>query len=454
MSPQGRSREYEKMPDMPKRTPLLNGIRPPGNSFVLPEHKMVYISVTKVACTSLRWMVADLAGEDFAKFYRAPAAHQTRLMTIHTNRAEWKYVPQVKYLRPEMLEEISRDNGWFIFAMVRDPWTRLWSGWQSKFLVRHAAFLAQYGSEPSFPRVPSKPEEVLEDWRAFIEAAPWRTNAQLATDVHFLPQVRSVQPKGINYTRIYDLREMSMLISDIQAHLESVGKAKPLYLPRANENPLPLIADVFSNGVKEAIVAEYEKDFEAFPDRWNFDDLRLPDETWTMDAIRGAAFHTVANERISDLARELKAARRSAAGKRDAVPKSAAAQSVPSPARTPSPRTSSPRASSARASSARTAAAPKPKSVSAKLRGLRRGLAAVARLPRRARQTAQRCLGAGAHHEVAGRARQERAGHGRQVVTAATRSDSLAACAERSAPTPSNRSSCSTSRRRRTPARA
>lgn len=270
---------------------------------------MVYISVTKVACTSLRWMVADLVGEDFEMFYRAPAAHQSRLMTIHTHRTLWEHSPQLKDVDPELMTQISRDNGWFIFAVVRDPWSRLWSGWQSKFLVRHAGYVAGYGDEPWFPRVPEKPSDVIEDWTRFINARPWATNAELAKDVHFKPQVASVRPQGINYTQIYDITNMSQLFADIRAHLESVGKAQPLYLPRANETPLALTAEVLSNGIAEAIKDSYQVDFDAFGERWSVDDLRFVPDGWTMDAIRAAAFHTVANERIGDLSRELKAAK-------------------------------------------------------------------------------------------------------------------------------------------------
>jgi hypothetical protein len=290
--------------------PLLNGIRPPGNSFVLPRHKMVYISVTKVACTSLRWMIADLGGEDFERFYRSSAPHQSRLMTVHADRASWRHVPQLKNVQPDVLGEISRDNGWFIFAMVRDPWSRLWSAWQSKFLVRHSSYVDQYGTQAWFPRVPEQPSDVIEDWAAFIAARPWRTNPELAKDVHFQPQVRSVRPQQINYTRIYDLSRMSELINDIQAHLESIDMSHRLYLPRANENPLPLTAEVLDNGVRESIERAYRADFNAFPDRWNFADLKFAEDGWTPDAIRAAAFHTVANERIGDLSRELRESRR------------------------------------------------------------------------------------------------------------------------------------------------
>lgn len=294
------------------RTPLLNGIAPPDHSFVLAEHKIVHISVTKAACTALRWMLAALAGEDFERFYRAPEPHQTRLQTIHTARTTWQHVPRLKDVAPEVIAGISRDDGWFIFAVVRDPWTRLWSAWQSKLLVRHAGYRRAYGNEPWFPRVPEKPEDVLEDWRAFVEAAPWGTNPRLSNDVHFLPQVRTVLPEGVNYTRVYDLREMSRLLADLQAHLDSVGKAQPLYLPRANVSPLSVTTGVFADGVADTIRAAFAPDFEVFHNHgWDLADVRTAGG-WSLDAIKAVAFETLANERIGDLSRELRATRRRA----------------------------------------------------------------------------------------------------------------------------------------------
>jgi hypothetical protein len=301
-----------------KLTPMVKG-RSPGNSFVLWDQKIVYISVTKVACTALRWMVADLSGEDLESFYSATSGHQSRLMTIHRERTHWQNTPQYFDVPREKRPEISRDNGWFIFAVVRDPWSRLWSAWQSKFLVRHRLYVETYGSEPWFPRVPEKPQDVIDDFRAFVEASPWLTNETLSTDVHFLPQVHSVRPKEINYTKVYDLREMSTLLADIRTHLRTIGRDQELYLPRSNETPLPLIPAVLENGVAERITELYRADFDQYGDRWSLDTVKMQD-SWTDDAIRFAAYHSVANERIGDmrdaareLRRELKAANKTIA---------------------------------------------------------------------------------------------------------------------------------------------
>jgi hypothetical protein len=282
-------------------SPVLNDIRAPGNTFVLPEHKIVYVSVTKVACTSLRWMVADLSGEDLESFYTGPAAHQTRLMTIHRDRQFWEKTPQLFKLSLEERTQISRDNGWLIFAVVRDPWNRLWSGWQSKFLVRHPYYVKLYGEEDWFPRVPQSQQDVVEDFAKFVFAEPWLTNERLSTDVHFKTQTFSVRPEGINYSKIYDLARLDELFADVHTHLQGLGKDQELYLPRANETPLPLIPAVLEGGVAEQIQKSYQEDFDNFGDRWSLDRVKMKADSWSDDAIKHAEYHSVANERIGDL---------------------------------------------------------------------------------------------------------------------------------------------------------
>lgn len=279
---------------------VTDGGLPPSNSWVLPEHKMVYISVTKVACTGLRWMFADLAGEDASRFHNAAGPHLTRLMTVHAMRSKWKHVGRLSDMPREEVEAISPDNGWFVFAVVRDPWSRLWSAWQSKFLVRHPYFVRDYQDEPWFPRVPKDADELLEDWRTFVEKHPWTDLPELSKDSHFWPQVRSVRPHGLAYSGIYDLADLGRLTSDVHGHLQGLGRDQELYLPRANETPLRMTEDVLAGGVAESIEDLYAADFDEFGDRWDRSRLRLH-ERWTQDAIHSVGFHVAVSERVGDL---------------------------------------------------------------------------------------------------------------------------------------------------------
>lgn len=270
-----------------------------NNSFVLPEHKILYMSVTKAACTGLKWMCADLAGEKRARFYPRGGAQQSRLMGIHGGRRRWKHVSRLEDLTGPQRADISAKNGWFVFAVVRDPYSRLWSAWQSKFLVRAALYAPTYAAETWYPRVPRSGDDVLADWRAFVEARPWRRHRQLRENIHFRSQVEAVLPRRIDYSRIYDLTEMSALFADLHEHLRGVGRDGPLYTPRANETPLRMSRAALDGGVAETIREEFAADFRAFGRSWDTDGLRLVDG-WSSDAIENIQSQAAANERIGD----------------------------------------------------------------------------------------------------------------------------------------------------------
>jgi hypothetical protein len=196
---------------------------------------------------------------------------------------------------------ISPDNGWFVFGALRDPWSRLWSAWQSKFLVRANRYVRNYRDEPFFPRVPQRASDIVEDFRTFVELAPWTTDPRLAEDLHFRPQVRALQPEAIPFTRIYDLREFGTMTADLHAHLQTIGQDKELYVPRANETPVPMSREVWAGGLKERVEQLYREDFDAFGERWDFDRLKFAPDGWTQDAVNHAAYQTEANDWIGQV---------------------------------------------------------------------------------------------------------------------------------------------------------
>ena len=130
---------------------------PPNKTatYVMRRWKTVYVSVPKAACTSLKWLVADLQEEDPAHFYETPSAETSRTMTIH-HRSRWQHTPMLHELDDEELAEITPENGWFVFAVVRHPAARLWSGWQSKFLLHEPHFFKRY-PEAHLAAAPRRP---------------------------------------------------------------------------------------------------------------------------------------------------------------------------------------------------------------------------------------------------------------------------------------------------------
>ena len=300
---------------------------PPNKTatYVMKRWKTVYVSVPKAACTSLKWLVADLQEEDPEHFHRAMSRETGRQMTIH-HRARWQHTPMLNELSDEELEEIRPDNGWFIFAVVRHPSARLWSGWQSKFLLREPHFVAHYPEAP-WPRVPVTTADVVEDFHTFARTLEREPEQPIFHDRHFRSQSRLLRTDRVPYSRVYQTAEFGQLLRDLEAHLRPFGLGEMPRLRRSNETPLLPVPSLFSPEVAATIKHHYEADF----DQFGYDDV-VPEtlartEEYSPEQLAEIGRLVERAERIGDLfklnvearkqnrqqARQLRAALRAAA---------------------------------------------------------------------------------------------------------------------------------------------
>jgi len=133
------------------------------HTFVLRDYKIVYVSTPKVACTSLKWMVAGIGGEDPQVFL--DAARPGTESAIHVHRL-WQKVPTLHEMSDDDLAGIDGDKGWHVFAMVRHPAARLWSAWQEKLLLRIPRMLDKTPAR----LVPALPKSTASPWTTRAEA--------------------------------------------------------------------------------------------------------------------------------------------------------------------------------------------------------------------------------------------------------------------------------------------
>lgn len=286
---------------------------------MLPEYRVAYVVVSKAACTSFKWLVAELQGEEPAQFHARTSRMVTRDMCIH-HRGAFLRTPRLADLADDALEEVSTENGWFIFTLSRHPAARLFSAWQSKLLLREPRWVELHGHAPWFPRVPRSTEDVVEDFARFAEVLTDERGQWILGRRHFMPQVAEAAPDRVPYTRIYDTAEIPQLLADLEGHLRAHGWEGELRLKQSNETPLRPIARLFDEPVREAIASVFADDFRAF----GYDDP-LPPRLDPLDEYPAAAFEEVGrlierHERIGDLAvaaaelaAELKQVRREAA---------------------------------------------------------------------------------------------------------------------------------------------
>ena len=237
---------------------------PPNKTatYVMRRWKTVYVSVPKAACTSLKWLVADLQEEDPAHFYETPSAETSRTMTIH-HRSRWQHTPMLNELDDEELAEITPENGWFVFAVVRHPAARLWSGWQSKFLLHEPHFFKHF-PEATWPRIPTSTSDVVEDFHTFVRSLAADPTAPIFHDRHFRSQSRLLRTDRVPYSRVYQTAQFGELMRDLEAHLRPLGLERMPALRRSNETPLPPVEQLFTAEVVDTLQKHYAADFEQF----------------------------------------------------------------------------------------------------------------------------------------------------------------------------------------------
>ena len=307
---------HPRLPDGtdPLGDPLhaLGGTR---RAYVVPQLKILYISVAKNACTTIKWLVSELAGEDPRQFRPGAGPFVSREEGIHV-RARWKHTPMLNQLPAGVRAGISPDNGWFVFGVVRDPRPRLFSAWQNKFLMRNPAY-SRWRDESWYPRVPRSAQEVVEDFATFVDLMHTHPDAPVLNDAHFQPQVPYLAEQVVPYSAIYEIGELGSMRADLEAHVRVQGWTGEVRLGRSNDTPLRATADVFAAPVRERIEAYFHEDFERFGDLWDASKLESA-PPWSGEVMTALRAQIALSERIDELTALVKRARASGATKQSA----------------------------------------------------------------------------------------------------------------------------------------
>lgn len=224
-------------------------------TIVLRDLRLLFLPVPKAGCTTILWLLADLAGLEPERFAASARPEISTAMTVH-DASLWRPEHRLARYAPEERAALLAEDGWLRFSVVRDPWPRLWSAWQSKLLLREPAFAETFGGEPWFPRVPATPADLLEDFRAFVAAV-----GDGATDVHWAVQQRLVSRLALGHVgRVEQLAETLALV---RAH---VGEERwPAGgLRHENRSLLALPAGAFGDAGAAVLRDRYREDLEAF----------------------------------------------------------------------------------------------------------------------------------------------------------------------------------------------
>ena len=224
-------------------------------TIVLPEQRVLYMPVPKAGWTTVGWLLAEVAGLPHDLFEHSMLPGVSTALTIH-DMSLWGDGYRLADYEGEERERILTEEGWFRFSIVRNPATRLWSGWQSKLLLREPRFYDMFGEEPWFPRVPEKPDDMVEDFRRFAAAVA----AGEAVDVHWAVQSELIERLPIDH--VGRLEKLDQTLALLREHVD--GANWPTETRQENRTPVPLPPAAYDEQAAAALNGHYREDFERY----------------------------------------------------------------------------------------------------------------------------------------------------------------------------------------------
>lgn len=225
-----------------------------------PRYRILYVSTPKVACTSIKWWFAAL--ENCVRELRSArgSAESDPDLAIHSL---FRHVaPHVAGLSPEALLEACTATDVFRFCVVRNPYKRLFSAWQSKLVLREPLQIGPYKGLPFYNRPIDSREAITEAFDAFVEHLATE-EAPLYWDHHWRPQHDILRPDLFPYTNIGHIENRDDLTSAVSSWAGK-GVPSPFGVRRANESLIPYQSEFLTPKSIALIQQLYAKDFDSF----------------------------------------------------------------------------------------------------------------------------------------------------------------------------------------------
>ncbi|TLP74720.1 glycosyltransferase [Pseudomonas nitroreducens] len=230
------------------------------NSYFSSKNNLLYISTPKVACTSLKWWIARLEGYSAAIRQLGGSQESSPELIIHDTFH--KVAPEVTRFDQARLSGLFDAPDVLRFAVVRNPYKRIFSAWQSKLLLQEPFQSTPYLKHDFFHMRVSTPESIAYAFEAFLEHLA-SEEAPAFWDLHWTPQVDLLSPDAVPYTLIAQLENTSKLEELLQQSLGS-NFINPFTSSNANESLIPFSSEYFTPRSTQLISELYRDDFERF----------------------------------------------------------------------------------------------------------------------------------------------------------------------------------------------
>lgn len=230
-----------------------------GLTVVAPKLKIMYTPTPKVACSTIKMMLAIAEGShrpDLMDQITNP--NVSRPQTIHDPIING--LPRLMDLPWREIDNILTSPDWVRIAALRDPISRSYSAWENRIFRRAPGDLSR-AIELSHDVLVDGRIDMAGSFSLFSQMIVQHMDAFMK-DQHFLPQTHIVRTDVINYDMLIRIDVKGDV--DRVAKLISERSGQNIVSTRLNEGMKVDLQDVCDQPTADRITAVYQMDFDAF----------------------------------------------------------------------------------------------------------------------------------------------------------------------------------------------
>jgi glycosyltransferase involved in cell wall biosynthesis len=231
------------------------------NGYLSHRHKLLYVATPKVACTTIKWWFASLEGcTDKIRESFVESSETDPELLIHD--VFFRVAPHVTGLPLLNHAEAFGSDDYFTFALVRNPYKRIFSAWQSKLLLQEPLQATPYLKCPFYHLPINTAADIRNAFECFLEHLA-ENESPIYWDYHWTPQKDLLRPDLIPYSKLAKIEEYETLNQELKTWL-GADIPGPFEGRRTNESLIPYLPELVTERSVELIRKLYAQDFETF----------------------------------------------------------------------------------------------------------------------------------------------------------------------------------------------
>jgi hypothetical protein len=230
------------------------------NGFYFGSLGLFYVATPKAACTTLKWWYARALGID-EKILADNSSSETS-MDLKIHDLFGKHAPEVNFLDWNSICQILSDERVYKFALTRNPYTRIFSAWQSKWLLCEPLQTERYRGSAIFKPNVNSIGDLAESFEIFLEYLYSKEYPNIR-DLHVVPQVDLLGYDFIQYNNVVNIEDSYNFLDKMSTKWGS-QYPHPLSGPRHNEGVFPFASEFITTRSEQLIKLIYSRDFDRF----------------------------------------------------------------------------------------------------------------------------------------------------------------------------------------------